>query len=61
MTEIGDWAPKHPDLQSKIQGLYDPFILWLHREKTAYQFVLKSAITAAKEAKEQNRMILCSA
>jgi hypothetical protein len=55
MTEIGDWAPRYPDLLPKIQGLYDPFLLWLHREKTAYQFVLKSALTAAKEAKDRER------
>jgi hypothetical protein len=55
MTEIGDWAPKYPDLQVKIQGLYNPYMLWLTRETTAYQHVVKSAVTAAKETKDRER------
>jgi hypothetical protein len=55
MTEIGDWAPKFPDLQTKIQGLYNPYMLWLNREAAAYRFVIKSAITAAKETKDRER------
>jgi hypothetical protein len=55
MTEIGDWAPKFPDLSAKIQGLYNPYMLWLNRETTAYQYVIKSAVTAAKEAKDRER------
>jgi hypothetical protein len=55
MTEIADRMPKYPDLQTKIKGLYDPFILWLTREKTAYRYIVKSAVTAAKEAKDRER------
>jgi hypothetical protein len=55
MTEIGDWASKYPDLQAKIQGLYNPYVQWLIREKTAYQYIVKSAITGAKEAKDRER------
>jgi hypothetical protein len=55
MTEIDDWASKYPDLLTKMQSLYEPYILWLNREKTAYQYVIKSAITASKEAKDRER------
>jgi hypothetical protein len=55
MIEIGDWAPKYPNLLAKTQPLYNIYVLWLNREKTAYQFVIKSAITAAKEGKDRVR------
>jgi hypothetical protein len=55
MTEIGDWAPKYPDLLAKTQGLYNPYMLWLDREKAAYQYVLRSIVTAAKEDKDRER------
>jgi hypothetical protein len=55
MIEIGDWAPMYPDLLAKIQGLINPFLLWLTREKTAYQFVIRSIITAEKEGKDRER------
>jgi hypothetical protein len=55
MIEIGEWAPKYPELLVKIQGLYNPYMQWLNREKMAYQFVLKSTITEAKEATDRER------
>jgi hypothetical protein len=55
MTEIGDWAPKYPNLLEKTQPLYNTYTMWLNREKTAYQYVIKSAITAAKETKDRER------
>jgi hypothetical protein len=55
MTEIGDWAPQFPDLLIKTQGLYNPYMLWVNRERTAYQYVIGSIITEAKEEKDRER------
>jgi hypothetical protein len=38
-TEIGEWAPKYPDLLAKTEPLFIIYKLWLNREKTAYQYV----------------------
>jgi hypothetical protein len=54
-TEIGDWAPQYPDLLAKTEPLFNICRQWLNREKTAYRYVIKSAITDAKEGKDRTR------